>query len=54
MNYEATPSVVYMHPEVAWVGKTEQELKKDGVRYKVGRFPFLANSRAITNMDTEY
>jgi hypothetical protein len=44
---------VYTHPEVAWVGKTEQDLKKDGVRYKVGRFPFLANSRAKTNMDTE-
>ena len=45
--------MVYTHPEVEWVGKTEQDLKKDGVRYKVGRFPFLANSRAKTNMDTE-
>jgi dihydrolipoamide dehydrogenase len=53
VNYETIPSVVYTHPEVAWVGKTEQDLKKDGVRYKVGRFPFLANSRAKTNMDTE-
>jgi dihydrolipoamide dehydrogenase len=43
--------VVYAHPEVAWVGKTEQDLKKDGVKYKVGRFPFLANSWAKTNLD---
>ncbi len=53
VNYNTIPSVVYTHPEVAWVGKTEQELKKDGVQYKVGRFPFLANSRAKTNLDTE-
>jgi dihydrolipoamide dehydrogenase len=53
VNYETIPSVVYTHPEVAWVGKTEQDLKKDGVKYKVGRFPFLANSRAKTNLDTE-
>jgi hypothetical protein len=53
VNYETIPSVVYTHPEVAWVGKTEQDLKKEGVRYKVGRFPFLANSRAKTNLDTE-
>lgn len=53
VNYNTIPSVVYTHPEVAWVGKTEQDLKKDGVRYKVGRFPFLANSRAKTNLDTE-
>ncbi|KAH9056426.1 dihydrolipoyl dehydrogenase [Lactarius vividus] len=49
----AAVDVVYTHPEVAWVGKTEQELKTDGVKYKVGRFPFLANSRAKTNLDTE-
>lgn len=53
VNYNTIPSVVYTHPEVAWVGKTEQDLKKEGVRYKVGRFPFLANSRAKTNLDTE-
>ncbi|KAH8986136.1 dihydrolipoyl dehydrogenase [Lactarius akahatsu] len=53
VNYGTIPSVVYTHPEVAWVGKTEQELKTDGVKYKVGRFPFLANSRAKTNLDTE-
>lgn len=53
VNYNTIPSVVYTHPEVAWVGKTEQDLKKEGVRYRVGRFPFLANSRAKTNLDTE-
>ncbi|CCM06592.1 uncharacterized protein FIBRA_08870 [Fibroporia radiculosa] len=53
VNYHAIPSVVYTHPEVAWVGKTEQELKKAGIEYKVGKFPFQANSRAKTNFDTE-
>lgn len=53
VNYHAIPSVVYTHPEVAWVGKTEQELKDAGVQYKVGKFPFAANSRAKTNLDTE-
>ncbi|KDN43158.1 hypothetical protein RSAG8_06311, partial [Rhizoctonia solani AG-8 WAC10335] len=53
VNYNAIPSVVYTHPEVAWVGKTEQELKADGVAYKVGKFPFAANSRAKTNADFE-
>ena len=53
VNYHAIPSVVYTHPEVAWVGKSEQELKAAGVQYKVGKFPFLANSRAKTNLDTE-
>lgn len=49
VNYEAIPSVVYTHPEVAWCGKTEEELKKSGIEYSVGSFPFLANSRAKTN-----
>ncbi|KAG8934605.1 dihydrolipoamide dehydrogenase precursor [Tulasnella sp. 417] len=53
VNYEAIPSVVYTHPEVAWVGKSEQELKAAGVQYNVGKFPFSANSRAKTNLDTE-
>lgn len=53
VNYHAIPSVIYTHPEVAWVGKTEQELKAAGVQYKVGKFPFMANSRAKTNLDTE-
>jgi dihydrolipoamide dehydrogenase len=53
VNYDAVPSVVYTHPEVASVGKTEEELKTAGVEYKVGKFPFSANSRAKTNHDTE-
>lgn len=53
VNYGVIPSVIYTHPEVAWVGQNEQELKQAGVKYKVGKFPFLANSRAKTNQDTE-
>ncbi|CAA7270471.1 unnamed protein product [Cyclocybe aegerita] len=53
VNYAAIPSVVYTHPEVAWVGKTEQDLKAEGVKYKIGKFSFAANSRAKTNLDTE-
>lgn len=53
VNYGAIPSVMYTHPEVAWVGQNEQELKAAGVKYKVGTFPFSANSRAKTNLDTE-
>ena len=53
VNYNAIPSVVYTHPEVSWVGKTEQELKSEGVQFKVGKFPFAANSRAKTNQDME-
>lgn len=49
VNYNAIPSVVYTHPEVAWCGKTEEELKNDGVSYSSSTFPFLANSRAKTN-----
>ena len=46
MNYEVIPSVIYTWPEIAWVGKTEEELKQKGVRYKAGVFPFAANGRA--------
>ena len=46
INYDAIPSVVYTHPEVAWVGKTEQELKEAGIKYRKGKFPFSANGRA--------
>ncbi|GBE85806.1 hypothetical protein BKA93DRAFT_787135 [Sparassis latifolia] len=53
VNYHAIPAVVYTYPEVSWVGKTEQELKAAGVEYKVGKFPFTANSRAKTNLETE-
>jgi dihydrolipoamide dehydrogenase len=53
VNYDAVPNVVYTWPEVASVGKTEEELKKAGVAYKVGKFPFVANSRAKTNHETD-
>ncbi|PQE13319.1 dihydrolipoyl dehydrogenase protein [Rutstroemia sp. NJR-2017a BVV2] len=53
VNYGVIPSVMYTHPEVAWVGQNEQEVKASGVKYKVGTFPFSANSRAKTNLDTE-
>ncbi|HYD32188.1 MAG TPA: dihydrolipoyl dehydrogenase [Azospirillaceae bacterium] len=46
VNYDAIPGVVYTHPEVATVGKTEEQLKADGVEYKAGKFPFMANGRA--------
>jgi len=53
VNYNAIPSVMYTHPEVAWVGQNEQELKQQGIKYNVGSFPFSANSRAKTNLDTD-
>ncbi|KAF9891747.1 dihydrolipoamide dehydrogenase precursor [Aspergillus nanangensis] len=53
VNYGAIPSVMYTHPEVAWVGQTEAEVKAAGVKYRIGTFPFSANSRAKTNLDTE-
>ncbi|EOO02529.1 putative dihydrolipoyl dehydrogenase protein [Phaeoacremonium minimum UCRPA7] len=53
VNYAAIPSVMYTYPEVAWVGQSEQDLKSAGVKYRVGTFPFSANSRAKTNLDTE-
>ncbi len=46
VNYETIPNVIYTHPEIAWVGKTEQQLKADGDDYKVGSFPFAASGRA--------
>ena len=53
VNYDVIPSVIYTTPEVASVGKTESQLKKDNVKYKIGKFPFLANSRAKVNDDAE-
>ena len=53
VNYDAIPSVIYTAPEVASVGKTEEELKAAGVEYKVGKFPFTANGRAKVNRTTE-
>jgi dihydrolipoamide dehydrogenase len=53
VNYGVIPSVVYTSPEVASVGKTEEELKKDGVEYNAGKFPFSANGRARSMLQTE-
>lgn len=53
VNYDVIPSVVYTSPEVASVGKTEEELKKAGVEYKVGKFPFTANGRARAMLHTD-
>ncbi|MDP1642383.1 MAG: dihydrolipoyl dehydrogenase, partial [Phenylobacterium sp.] len=53
VDYNLVPSVVYTAPEVAWVGKTEEQLKEAGVAYKVGKFPFTANSRAKINHETD-
>ncbi|MBX9805737.1 MAG: dihydrolipoyl dehydrogenase [Alphaproteobacteria bacterium] len=52
VNYDVIPSVVYTSPEAAMVGKTEEELKKEGIAYNVGKFPFLANARAKAVGDT--
>ena len=53
VNYGVIPNVIYTSPEVATVGKTEEELKAEGVQYKVGKFPFTANARARINHETE-
>ena len=53
VNYGAIPGVIYTHPEVATVGQSEEDLKKSGQKYKVNKFPFMANSRARTNDDAE-
>ncbi|MEX0692847.1 MAG: dihydrolipoyl dehydrogenase [Rhodospirillales bacterium] len=53
IDYGLIPGIVYTHPEVAAVGKTEEQLKKDGIEYKSGKFPFSANSRARCNGDAD-
>ena len=53
VNYNAIPGVVYTWPEVAAVGRTEEQLKSEGIDYKIGKFPFTANSRARANGDTD-
>lgn len=53
VNYDVIPGVVYTHPEIANVGKTEEELKAAGIPYKKGKFPFTANSRARCNHETD-
>jgi dihydrolipoamide dehydrogenase len=53
VNYDCIPSIIYTHPEIASVGRTEQALKTDGVDYKVGVFPFAASGRALAANDSE-
>ncbi|NYT24961.1 dihydrolipoyl dehydrogenase [Alcaligenaceae bacterium] len=52
VNFDTIPSVIYTSPEIAWVGKNEQQLKKEGIAYKAGSFPFMANGRARALGDT--
>ncbi len=52
VNYDTVPSVIYTHPEVAWVGRTEEQLKQEGVDYNVGVFPFAASGRAMAANET--
>ncbi len=53
VNYNVIPAVIYTSPEVSSVGKTEDQIKKEGIKYKIGKFPFLANSRAKVNNDSD-
>ena len=53
IDYNCVPSVIYTHPEVAWVGKSEEDLKSEGIEYAVGKFPLVANSRAKTVGETD-
>ena len=53
VNYDLVPSVIYTHPEIAWVGKNEEELKEAGVDYNVGNFPFAASGRALAANDSD-
>ena len=52
VNYNLVPSVIYTHPEIAWVGRTEEDLKSDGVEFKKGNFPFAASGRALAAGDS--
>ncbi|MBT4718948.1 MAG: dihydrolipoyl dehydrogenase, partial [Rhodospirillaceae bacterium] len=53
VNYDAIPGIVYTSPEVAGLGKTEEQLKEAGVAYNTGKFPFMANARACAMVATE-
>lgn len=53
VNYQAIPWIIYTHPEIAWVGQTEQQLKAAGTPYKAGQIPFLANGRALGQGDPQ-
>jgi len=53
VNWDLVPSVIYTQPEVAWVGKTEEQLKADGIAYKIGKYPFTADPRSRANSATD-
>jgi len=53
MNYDLVPSVIYTHPEIAAVGKTEEQLKAEGIEYNTGVFPFAASGRALAANDSD-
>src|SRR5213078_480566 len=53
VNYDVIPNVVYTYPEIATVGRSEEELKEAGIAYRAGKFPFTANSRARVNLTPE-
>lgn len=53
IDYNCVPSVIYTFPEVSWIGKAEEQLKQEGIKYKVGKFPMSANSRAKTINEAE-
>lgn len=53
VNYDLVPSVIYTHPEIAWVGKNEEQLKEEGIEYNVGTFPMVASGRAMAANDTD-
>ncbi|MEX2132409.1 MAG: dihydrolipoyl dehydrogenase [Pseudohongiellaceae bacterium] len=53
VNYALVPSVIYTHPEIAWVGKNEEQLKADGIEFNTGTFPFAANGRALAANESE-
>jgi dihydrolipoamide dehydrogenase len=53
VNYETVPGIVFTWPEVASVGRTEEQLKADGIDYRIGKFPFMANSRSRTTGETD-
>ena len=52
VNYDLVPAVIYTHPEIAWVGKTEKKLKEEGIEFKKGNFPFSASGRALAAGDS--
>jgi dihydrolipoamide dehydrogenase len=53
VNWDLVPSVIYTQPEIAWVGKTEEQLKAEGIAYKIGKYPFTADPRSRANGQTE-